>query len=119
LRCLGETGTNKGDTSCALCRTLQTLWLPTAWAGRLLRRREFCNHWLNPAIKGRVKNFCVEIGRYKATPTAVPSVLVMTSFKPESRVGRKYCAVSIARLMVSPRTSTATRGRGIGRTSEK
>jgi len=40
-------------------------------------------------------------------PIAVPSVLVMISVVPESRVGRKACKISMLRLTVNPRMIVA------------
>jgi hypothetical protein len=60
-----------------------------------------------------------ETGLYNATPIAVPRVLVIRSFIPELRVGRKYCVISIRRLTARPIAITVSLVRRIGRATER
>ena len=48
--------------------------------------------------------------RYSSTPRPVPSVFVMISVMPESRVGRYACRTSIVRLTAAPRVMVTTAG---------
>jgi hypothetical protein len=49
--------------------------------------------------------------RYDATPIEVPSVFVMISLIPESRIGRSPCRISMVRLTVVPRAIVASAAR--------
>src|ERR1700679_1173612 len=53
------------------------------------------------------------------TPIAVPSVFVITSVRPELRVGRNACRSSIVRLVHSPTTTVVAPGYFIVRVNER
>src|SRR5580704_14473764 len=54
------------------------------------------------------KMACTDLLLYNAVPITVPSVFVMRSVMPESRVGRKACNTSIVRLIAAPRRIVAS-----------
>lgn len=70
------------------------------------RSAEFgCN---SPPRPTAAKMACTDLLLYNAVPIAVPSVFVMRSVMPESRVGRKACNTSIVRLIAAPRRIVAS-----------
>jgi hypothetical protein len=66
-----------------------------------------------------VNNTSTMKDRQIITPIAVPSVFVITSVRPELRVGRNACRISIVRLVNSPMATAVVPGYLIARVNER